>query len=106
VHASSKEADNSQSTPIHIEEVQKLLASNRVAFLFTDGGFHGQYGERLGDVLVEYVESGNALIMGTFSNAQPGNKKRLNSFFSVNFANSIKLNHQEVNGKRNNTLPS
>jgi len=63
-----------------------MLNANRVAFIFTDGGIHGKYSNDLGDALAAFVEDGNALIMGCFSNAQKGNQRCINLGFELNLS--------------------
>ena len=50
----------------HLEDVTKILKRHRVMFIFTDGGMKENYRNPLGDILCDFVEEDNAVIVGTF----------------------------------------
>ena len=63
---------------------EKELKSYAITIFFTNGGMQDPVRDRVGDILADYVDAGNAVIIGVFANASRSSSifmpsKKLNS---------------------------
>ena len=66
-----------------ITEIRKVMRRHRVVYIFSDGGMKDWYRGPIGDALADFVEEGNTVIVGTFSNVAKRMPPNPPSLFSL-----------------------